>query len=76
MRRDGRPDARRLTNERVGVASHHPWWSADGRSIVFTSNRGALMQGGALHVVRLDGGRIRRLARPAVEDGDPDWQLP
>jgi hypothetical protein len=40
------------------------------------SNRGAIMQRGALRVVRVDGGGIRRLTRPAFEDADPDWQLP
>jgi len=74
-RADGR-GARQLTHERVGVASHHPSWSADGRSIVFMSNRGALILGSALHVARVDGGGIHRLTRPLYEDADPDWQLP
>lgn len=68
--------ARRLTNERVGVASHHPSFAPDGSLLVFMSDRGAPSKGAALYVAKVNGGAIRRLTRPRFEDADPEWQLP
>jgi Tol biopolymer transport system component len=67
-------DVRRLTSERVGIVSHHPSWSTDGRQIVFMSNRGAALKGASLWILNVNGGGTRRLTRSRYEDADPAWQ--
>jgi Tol biopolymer transport system component len=58
----------------VGTVSHHPTWSADGRTIVFMSNRGPnLERGASLWLVSPATGGLRRLTSSIFEDADPDW---
>lgn len=69
---DGR-SVRQLTHEKVGVVSHHPSWSPNGRRIVFISNRAARFEGASLYIVNADGTGLRRLTRARFEDVDPVW---
>jgi TolB protein len=60
---------RRLTHERIGVASHHPTWSPDGRTIAFMSSRGS-----SIWQINLTGGGLRRITHAYFEDADPAWR--
>ncbi|HSC51398.1 MAG TPA: hypothetical protein VLD16_14135, partial [Gaiellaceae bacterium] len=72
MNADG-SGVRQLTHERRGTVSHHPSWSADGKSIVFMSNRAGTSRGASLWVVSASTGGMRRLTTSVYEDVDPDW---
>jgi Tol biopolymer transport system component len=60
---------RRLTHERVGVVSHHPSWSPNGRSIVYMSRN-------SLWTIDVDGRGAHSITRSPIEDVDPDWSKP
>jgi TolB protein len=64
---------RQLTHEQTGIASHHPTWSPDGRTIAFMSDRGAAGKGSSLWQIKSNGTEARRLTHSLFEDADPDW---
>src|SRR3712207_1263350 len=63
---------RRLTRTADGVWDDNPEYSPDGRTIVFSSNRGGADRD--LHTMRADGGRVRELTgEVGVDEWFPAW---
>lgn len=65
---DGTSPPRRLTNS--GKKDRHPRWSADGKQILFESNRSGSTQ---LWVIDLAGGEARQLTRIGTDASDGRW---
>jgi dipeptidyl aminopeptidase/acylaminoacyl peptidase len=66
---DGKGEPRQLTNA-PGKKDKHPRWSADGRSILFESNRSGSSQ---LWIIGLDGGEARQLSDISTEASNGIW---
>ncbi|XP_057469473.1 uncharacterized protein LOC130758546 [Actinidia eriantha] len=67
-----------------GGRTNHPWFSPDGKNIVFTTDYAAVSAEpisnphhyqpyGDIFTIRLDGSGIRRLTHNSFEDGTPAW---
>lgn len=67
-----------------GGRVNHPWFSPDGKSIVFTSDYAAVSAEpisnphhyqpyGEIYIARSDGSEIRRMTHNSYEDGTPTW---
>ncbi|KMT15564.1 hypothetical protein BVRB_3g059150 [Beta vulgaris subsp. vulgaris] len=68
----------------IGGRANHPWFSPDGKSIVFTSDYGGVSAEpisnphhyqpyGEIFIAKVDGSDIRRLTHNSYEDGTPTW---
>ncbi|KAK6939915.1 WD40-like beta propeller [Dillenia turbinata] len=75
---------RKLFQSGLAGRANHPWFSPDGKSIVFTtdyagvsaepiSNPHHYQPYGEIFTIRLDGSGIRRLTHNSYEDGTPTW---
>jgi len=58
-----------LTNN--DAEDHAPAWSADGKKIVFTSNRDGNKE---IYVMDADGKNQKNLTNSAADDSYADWQ--
>ncbi|XP_073152994.1 uncharacterized protein [Henckelia pumila] len=74
----------KLIQSGSGGRTNHPWFSPDGRYIVFTSDYAGVSAEpisnphhyqpyGDLFVIKSDGSEIRRLTHNSYEDGTPAW---
>lgn len=68
----------------LGGRANHPWFSPDGKSIVFTSDYAGVSAEpisnphhyqpyGEIFIAKVDGSDIRRLTHNSYEDGTPTW---
>ncbi|XAR62832.1 hypothetical protein NMG60_11017728 [Bertholletia excelsa] len=75
---------RRLVKSGSAGRANHPWFSPDGKYIVFTSDYAGVSAEpisyphqfqpyGDIFIVRSDGNGIKRLTHNAYEDGTPSW---
>ncbi|XP_060673366.1 uncharacterized protein LOC125423015 [Ziziphus jujuba] len=75
---------RKLIQSGSGGRTNHPWFSPDGKSVVFTSDCAAISAEpisnphhyqpyGEIFTVKLDGSDLRRLTHNSYEDGTPFW---
>ncbi|KAF8377061.1 hypothetical protein HHK36_030434 [Tetracentron sinense] len=75
---------KKVVHSGEGGRTNHPWFSPDGKSIVFTSDYGAVSAEpianphhyqpyGDIYVARSDGSGIRRMTHNSYEDGTPTW---
>ncbi|KAF3447027.1 hypothetical protein FNV43_RR12207 [Rhamnella rubrinervis] len=75
---------RKLIQSGSDGRANHPWFSPDGKRIVFTSdytgisaepisNPHQYQPYGEIFTIKLDGSDIRRLTHNAYEDGTPTW---
>lgn len=75
---------RKLVQSGSAGRANHPWFSPDGKRIVFTSDYAAVSAEpisnahhyqpyGEIFVVNLDGSGIHRLTHNSYEDGTPAW---
>ncbi len=75
LRPGGYPYARRSQDAPIGLLCNtDPTWSPDGRQIAF-SGENPITSRRPISIVSLAFGRVRRLTKPALKDGDfaPDW---
>lgn len=75
---------RKVVHSGSAGRTNHPWFSPDGKSIVFTSDYAAVSAEpisnahhyqpyGDIFVVNLDGSGLHRLTHNSYEDGTPAW---
>ncbi|KAK9945867.1 hypothetical protein M0R45_011361 [Rubus argutus] len=75
---------RKVIQSGSGGRTNHPWFSPDGKSLVFTSDYGSISAEpisnphqyqpyGEIFTVKLDGSDLRRLTQNSFEDGTPVW---
>lgn len=75
---------KKLVQSGLGGRTNHPWFSPDGKSIVFTSDYGAVSAEpisnphhyqpyGDIYTIGIDGSGIQRLTHNSYEDGTPTW---
>ncbi|GFY85403.1 pyruvate decarboxylase-2 [Actinidia rufa] len=75
---------KKMVQSGSGGRTNHPWFSRDGKKIVFTTDYDAVsvepilnphhcQPYGDIFTIRSDSSRIRRLARNSLEDGTPAW---
>ncbi|CAI9115444.1 OLC1v1016346C1 [Oldenlandia corymbosa var. corymbosa] len=75
---------RKLIQRGSGGRTNHPWFSPDGKYIVFTSDYAGVSAEpisnphhyqpyGEIFVIKSDGSGIRRLTHNSYEDGTPTW---
>jgi Tol biopolymer transport system component len=75
---------RKVIQSGLGGRTNHPWFSPDGKSIVFTSDYGGISAEpiayphqyqpyGDIFTVKLDGSDVKRLTHNPYEDGTPTW---
>ncbi|THU68795.1 hypothetical protein C4D60_Mb08t07600 [Musa balbisiana] len=75
---------RRVVHSGSGGRTNHPWFSPDSKSLVFTSDYGAVSAEpisnphhyqpyGEIFTIGIDGSDIRRLTHNSFEDGTPTW---
>lgn len=75
---------RKLVQSGSGGRANHPWFSPDGKDIVFTSDYAAVSAEpisnphhfqpyGEIFTMRSDGSDLRRLTHNSFEDGTPSW---
>ncbi|KAJ1387386.1 WD40-like Beta Propeller [Sesbania bispinosa] len=75
---------RKLIQSGSGGRTNHPYFSPDGKSIVFTSDYAAISAEpisnphhyqpyGEIFTIRLDGSGMKRLTHNSYEDGTPAW---
>nr|XP_004290903.2 PREDICTED: uncharacterized protein LOC101292474 [Fragaria vesca subsp. vesca] len=75
---------RKVIQSGSGGRTNHPWFSPDGKSLVFTSDYGAISAEpisnphhyqpyGEIFTVKVDGSDLRRLTQNSFEDGTPVW---
>ncbi|CAL8997087.1 unnamed protein product [Prunus brigantina] len=75
---------RKVIQSGSGGRTNHPWFSPDGKSLVFTSDYGAISAEpisnphhyqpyGEIFTINLDGSDLKRLTQNSYEDGTPVW---
>ncbi|GAB4844942.1 hypothetical protein Ancab_038337 [Ancistrocladus abbreviatus] len=75
---------RKVFQNAEGTRANHPWFSPDGKSIVFTADFAAVSAEpisyphqyqpyGDIYVANLDGTGIQRMTHSGYEDGTPTW---
>ncbi|GAV71924.1 PD40 domain-containing protein [Cephalotus follicularis] len=75
---------RKVIQSGLAGRTNHPWFSPDGKSLVFTSDYGAISAEpisnphhyqpyGEIFTVKLDGSDLKRLTHNSFEDGTPAW---
>lgn len=75
---------KKVVQSGLGGRTNHPWFSPDGKSIVFTSDYAGVSAEpisnphhyqpyGEIFIVRSDGSGVRRLTHNSFEDGTPTW---
>ncbi|XP_010269111.1 PREDICTED: uncharacterized protein LOC104605872 [Nelumbo nucifera] len=75
---------KKVVHSGEGGRTNHPWFSPDGKSLVFTSDYAAVSAEpianphhyqpyGDIFIARSDGSGIRRLTHNSYEDGTPSW---
>ncbi|KAG5521477.1 hypothetical protein RHGRI_033890 [Rhododendron griersonianum] len=75
---------KKLVQSGWGGRTNHPWFSPDGKNIVFTSDYAAVSAEpisnphhyqpyGNIFTIRSDGSGIKRLTHSSFEDGTPTW---
>ncbi|EEF42112.1 conserved hypothetical protein [Ricinus communis] len=75
---------KRLVKSGLGGRTNHPYFSPDGKSIVFTTDYGGISAEpisnphhfqpyGEIYTVKLDGSDLKRLTHNSFEDGTPAW---
>ncbi|XP_050235514.1 uncharacterized protein LOC126685381 [Mercurialis annua] len=75
---------KKLIESGSGGRTNHPYFSPDGKSIVFTTDYGGISAEpisnphqfqpyGEIYTVKLDGSDLKRLTQNSFEDGTPAW---
>ncbi|KAM7259442.1 hypothetical protein ACFE04_015183 [Oxalis oulophora] len=75
---------RKVVQSGLAGRTNHPWFSPDGKSLVFTSDYGGISAEpisnphhfqpyGDIYTVKLDGSDLKRLTHNSYEDGTPSW---